>query len=153
MNHEWTELSNLVTTDGPSASLSWNKAPIWGLWPDFYYCQLQVCWFGALSLTRGRGCRLQLLLAFSNAVILGSESRWPRDHILLPLIRNFPYCRLLRLAGLRWRYSTPPPHRICCRKITCSLFITLGEPNGEHHLEQFVYIRCISIATQRVSIS
>jgi hypothetical protein len=22
-----------------SASLSWNKAPIWGLWPDLYYCQ------------------------------------------------------------------------------------------------------------------
>jgi hypothetical protein len=27
-----------VTTDGQSASLSWNKAPIWGLRPDFYYC-------------------------------------------------------------------------------------------------------------------
>jgi hypothetical protein len=24
---------------GQSASLSWNKAPIWGLRPDFYYCQ------------------------------------------------------------------------------------------------------------------
>jgi hypothetical protein len=23
---------------------------------------------------------------------------------------GFPYCRLLRLAGSRWRYSTPPPH-------------------------------------------
>jgi hypothetical protein len=28
-----------VTTDGQSASLSSNKAPIWGLRPDFYYCQ------------------------------------------------------------------------------------------------------------------
>jgi hypothetical protein len=28
-----------VTTDGQSASLSWNKAPIWGLRPDFYYRQ------------------------------------------------------------------------------------------------------------------
>jgi hypothetical protein len=27
-----------VTTDGQSASLSWNKAPFWGLQPDFYYC-------------------------------------------------------------------------------------------------------------------
>jgi hypothetical protein len=25
--------------DGQSASLSWNKAAIWGLRPDFYYCQ------------------------------------------------------------------------------------------------------------------
>jgi hypothetical protein len=28
-----------VTTDGRSASLPWNKTPIWGLRPDFYYCQ------------------------------------------------------------------------------------------------------------------
>jgi hypothetical protein len=28
-----------ITTDGQSASLSWNKAPIWDLRPDFYYCQ------------------------------------------------------------------------------------------------------------------
>jgi hypothetical protein len=28
-----------ITTDGQSASLSWNKAPIWGLRPDFFYCQ------------------------------------------------------------------------------------------------------------------
>jgi hypothetical protein len=27
-----------ITTDGQSASLSWNKAPICGLRPDFYYC-------------------------------------------------------------------------------------------------------------------
>jgi hypothetical protein len=27
-----------VTTDGQSASLSWNKAPLWGLRPDPYYC-------------------------------------------------------------------------------------------------------------------
>jgi hypothetical protein len=25
-------------TDGQSASLTWNKASIWGLRPDFYYC-------------------------------------------------------------------------------------------------------------------
>jgi hypothetical protein len=25
---------------------------------------------------------------------------------------RLPLCRLLRLAGLRWRYSTPPPHGI-----------------------------------------
>jgi hypothetical protein len=38
-----TESESYVTTDGQSASLSWNKAPIWGLRPDFYYCQLRVC--------------------------------------------------------------------------------------------------------------
>jgi hypothetical protein len=70
---------------------------------------LRVC-CGALSLTRGRVCCLQLLLALARAVIFGSESRGTRDHILLSQIRDFPFRRLLRLAGLRWRYSTPPPH-------------------------------------------
>jgi hypothetical protein len=28
-----------ITTDGQLTSLSWNKAPIWGLRPDLYYCQ------------------------------------------------------------------------------------------------------------------
>jgi hypothetical protein len=36
---------------------------------------LRGCWCGALSLTRGRACRLQFLLAPASAVILGSESR------------------------------------------------------------------------------
>jgi hypothetical protein len=27
-----------VTTDGQPASLSWNKAPSWGLLPDLEYC-------------------------------------------------------------------------------------------------------------------
>jgi hypothetical protein len=44
------------------------------------------------------------------AVILGSESLETRDHILLSQTRDFPFRRLLRLAGSRWRYSTPPPH-------------------------------------------
>jgi hypothetical protein len=37
------------------------------------------------SLTRGRVCHLQLLLTLDSAVILGSEFRGTRDHILLPL--------------------------------------------------------------------
>jgi hypothetical protein len=47
--------------------------------------QLRVCWCGALSLTRERVCRLQLLLDLASAVILGSESR-----ILLFQIRDSP---------------------------------------------------------------
>jgi hypothetical protein len=46
-----SRVESYVTTDNLSASLSWNKAPILGLRPDFYYCQtvagLLIC--GALS--------------------------------------------------------------------------------------------------------
>jgi hypothetical protein len=40
-----------VMTDGQSASLSWSKAPIWGLRPDVYYCQTVagLLMWGALS--------------------------------------------------------------------------------------------------------
>jgi hypothetical protein len=65
--------------------------------------QLRVCWCGALSLTRGRICHLQLLLLLASAVILGSECPVINDHILLSQIREFPFRRLLRLSGLRWR--------------------------------------------------
>jgi hypothetical protein len=105
-------VDSYVTTDGQSASLSWNKAPVWGLRPDFCYCQTvaDVLMWDTLSLMRGRVCRLQLLLALASAVILGSESRGTRDHILLSQIRNFPFFRLLQLAGIRWRYWTLTPH-------------------------------------------
>jgi hypothetical protein len=50
-NSSESESESYVTTDGQSASLSWNKAPIWGLWPDFYYCQTVagLLMWGALS--------------------------------------------------------------------------------------------------------
>jgi hypothetical protein len=69
--------------------------------------ELRVCWCEALSLTRGRVCRIKQLLVLVSAVILESKSRWTREHILLSQIRDFPFRRLLRVAGLRWRYSTP----------------------------------------------
>jgi hypothetical protein len=41
-----------------------------------------------------------------------SESRGTRNHMLLFQIRDFPFRRLLRLAGLRRRHSNPAPHGI-----------------------------------------
>jgi hypothetical protein len=93
--------------------------------------QLRVCWCGELSLTRGRVYRLQLLLVLASAVILRFEPFVTGDHILLSQIWDFPFRRLLRLAGSRWRYSTPPPH--------VSPFYTRGEPNRNHPFEQFVH--------------
>jgi hypothetical protein len=133
----WTlesESEPYVTTDGQPASLSWNnlsnlslsltlrptvsqpvcpgiKHPS-GAYDQIFIIvwQLRVCWFGAPSLTRGRVCLLQLLLALASAVIFGTEFCRTRGHILLSQIRDFPFRRLLRLTGLRWRYSTSPQH-------------------------------------------
>jgi hypothetical protein len=71
--------------------------------------QLRSCFCGSLSLTRGRVCLLYMLLALSSAVFLGSESLGTRDLILLSQFWDFPFRRLLRLAGSRRRYSNPPP--------------------------------------------
>jgi hypothetical protein len=48
---DWVWAWVLCYDDGQSASLSWNKAPIWGLRPDFYYCQTVagLLMWGALS--------------------------------------------------------------------------------------------------------
>jgi hypothetical protein len=45
------ESESYVTTDSQPASLSWNKAPIWGLRPDFNCCLTVACLLilGALS--------------------------------------------------------------------------------------------------------
>jgi hypothetical protein len=100
--------------------------------------QLNTCGYSPYvtsSLMRRWVCRLQFLRAPASAAILGSQSRETEDHIILSQMRlpqtggpgpriyipqeqggpviprgtGFPFLRLLRLAGLRWRYSNPPP--------------------------------------------
>jgi hypothetical protein len=111
-----------VKADGQSTSLFRYKDPSGTQdWIFVTARQLQVCWCGAPSLTLGGVCRLQLLLALASAVILESESCDTHYHILLSQIRDSPNLegqvpvfispgtgflsrRLLRFAGLRWRY-------------------------------------------------
>jgi hypothetical protein len=94
---------------------------------EISFRKLQLCYFVAPSLTRGRVCNLlvQLLLGLARAVTLGSKSRRIHGHILLSHLRlpqpgapgpriyipqeqggpvippdtGFPFCRLLLLAG------------------------------------------------------
>jgi hypothetical protein len=100
-----------IATDGQSVSKSWCRTPS-GVHDQIFITvwQLGSCFCGAPSLTRGRVCLLYMLLVLASAVFLGSESLGTDDHILLPQIWDFPFRRLLRLTGSRWRYSTPPPH-------------------------------------------
>jgi hypothetical protein len=103
---------------------------------EIIFIQLGVCYYRAASLTRGRICNLQLLLGLTSSVFLVSESRgtllaycslpilrppqlgWPGSFIcfsqeqggpVTPPVNGFPFCRLLLLAGPRWRCSNPPP--------------------------------------------
>jgi hypothetical protein len=69
---------------------------------------LVVC--GTPSLTRGRVCLMYMLLALASAVFLVFECLGTLDYILLSQIWDFSFRRLLRFAGSRWRYSTPPPY-------------------------------------------
>jgi hypothetical protein len=82
-----SRVESYVTTDGRSASLSWNKASIWGLRPDFYYCQTvaDLLIWGAFPDERTG-------LSFTTAAEprQRSHSRGTRDHILLSQIRDSP---------------------------------------------------------------
>jgi hypothetical protein len=117
----WSEY--FVTTDGQSASLSWNKAPIWGLRPDFYYFQTVACLllWGALERT---DLSFTIAAGLARAVIVGSESHGTRDHILLSQIRDFPFRFLTRRAGLRWKYSSSLPHGLLNTFYTCPAYKT-----------------------------
>jgi hypothetical protein len=73
-----SESESYVTTDGQSASLSWNKAPTWGLRPDSYYRRTVagLLMWGALSDER---TGLSLTTAAGPSQRSHSRVRAPRD--------------------------------------------------------------------------
>jgi hypothetical protein len=114
-----------ITTDGQSASLSWNKAPIWSLRPDLYYClTISVFGYGAPSLTRGRVCLLNVQYTIYFTV---SDLR-PGPCIYIPQEQGGPVIppdtgfRLFQTAAFRislsYKHSAPIPQktllRYCC---------------------------------------
>jgi hypothetical protein len=99
----------LRLTVGQSVSLG--IEPHLGLMTRYLlFLRVTVLFCGAPSLTRGRVSPLYMLLALASAVPLGSESLGSRDHTPLSQFWDLPPRRPPRLAGSRWRYSTPPPH-------------------------------------------
>jgi hypothetical protein len=58
---------------------------------------------------------------------------------LLSQIRDFPFRRLLRLAGLRWRYSTPPPHGILLTSCPKPVITSYHGPRKKYRFQQFLY--------------
>jgi hypothetical protein len=110
MFYQLTLLKVKVTfaTAGQSVIKSWCQAPS-GAHDQIYITvwQLQSCFCGAPSPTEGRlVCLLYMLLALASTVFLGSKFLGTCDCILLYQIWDFPFYRLLQLAGSHWRYST-----------------------------------------------
>jgi hypothetical protein len=85
---------------------------------------------GVLSDER-MGLFLYMLLALASVVFLGSES--------ISQIWDFPFRRLLRLAGSRWRYSTPPPYRVVIILVRYRLKSVLCGLDREHLLKPLYF--------------
>jgi hypothetical protein len=74
-----------------------------------------------------------MLLPLASVVFLGSESLGTRDHILLSQILDFPFRRLLRLAGHGpKRKHIVSNNSCCCFRIRChgNVFIEPLPSNG-----------------------
>jgi hypothetical protein len=101
-----TESESYVTTDGQPASLSWNKAPFWGLRPDLYYC-LKVA--GLLILGALSNERTGLLFT----IAAGSRQR-SHFRVRIPY-DSWPY---FTVSYLRLPFSSPPT----TRRVTVEVF-------------------------------
>jgi hypothetical protein len=98
---------------------------------------------GAPSLTRGRVCLLYMLLTLVSAVFLGSESHGTRNHILLSQIWDFPFRRLLRLAGSASKpffiTTLHGPRRKQPDYLWEGVFTTPLRSNGSYSIVAFVF--------------
>jgi hypothetical protein len=86
-------------TDGQSASLSWNKAPTWGLRPDFYYCRTVEGLLTWGTLSDERTC-----LSFTIAA--GPRQR-SHSRVLVPW-ESWPYCTV---SNSRLPFTSSPTNR------------------------------------------
>jgi hypothetical protein len=135
-----SQSQSYLTTDGQSVSLSWCQAPIWGVRSDFLLLS-RSCGFVDVgrSLWRENGSAVynccwssaaQSFLGPSPAGLVtyftvsdlrlpqpggpGTPIYTPHEQCgpVIPPATGFPFRHLLRLAGLRWRYSNLPPRGV-----------------------------------------
>jgi hypothetical protein len=101
-----SETESYITTDSQSASLSWNKAPIWGLRPDFNYC-LTVAGLLTWGVLSDKRTGLSFTLAAGPRQRNQSRVRVPWD--------SRPY---ITVSDLRLSFSSPPT----TRRVTVEVF-------------------------------
>jgi hypothetical protein len=101
-----SKFKSYVTTDGHSASRSWNKSPIWGLGPDSYYFQTVAGFFMWGSLFDER-TGLSFTISFGPRQRSHSRIRVPWD--------SRPHSTV---SGSRLPFSSPP----ATRRVTVGVF-------------------------------
>jgi hypothetical protein len=115
--------------------MSWHPIPLWDLLSDIISYRNVTVWNLRSCISGGRPLWREDGPAICSVLTQWSESPRNRNHILhshrrllqpvgpgsriyipqeqggpvIPPGTGFPLCRLLRLAGLRWRYFSPPP--------------------------------------------
>jgi hypothetical protein len=112
-----SESESYVTTDGQPASLSWNKAHIWGLRPDFCYCQTvaDLSMGGALSDER---------TGLSSTISAGPRQR-NHSRIRVPWDSR-PY---FTVSDSSLPLSSPPTTRRVTVEVFGLAFISATKPN------------------------
>jgi hypothetical protein len=103
-----SQSQSYIATDGRSITKSWCRVPS-GAHDQIFITvwQLRSCFCGAPSLMRGWVCLLYMLLVLASAVFIRPDSLGSCNHISLSQFWEFPFRRLLPLAGSQWRYLTP----------------------------------------------
>jgi hypothetical protein len=150
--------SHFTTAVLPPISSSRRQAP-WESWHSNFIFQLNTCGYSPYvtsPLTRGWVCSLQLLLGLASAVILRSDYRETRDHILLSQIRESPNLEGQVLVFISPRNRIPISSPPTTRRVTVEVFDLASTrdrvnccwlspahscqgPNRERRLLQFVY--------------
>jgi hypothetical protein len=107
---------NYFATYGQPASLFWYREPTWGSWPDINHGRIFAVFFLLGTLPDER-MRLQFTRTIATGPCQCCHSRVQVPQNLCPYLivlfeTGFPFRRLLRLAGLRWKYSNPLPQRL-----------------------------------------
>jgi hypothetical protein len=70
--------------------------------------------------------------------------------LVMPPGTGFPFRRLLRLAGLRWRYSTPPPHGITLRLVASRSSVSCNNAFTYHSPPIFRWIRQLPLPSKNI---
>jgi hypothetical protein len=160
------EPESYIMTDGQSASLSWNKAPAWGLWPDFYYYKTAArLLMGGHSLWREDGSVVYNCSWPLPALTAIEDSNFLCSYGLDQIENTTPSVLMLRVYGAQqwqWHYSVctvPLPSNgwslvelFCCHNMSHAYF-WISVFNNHHGLLILDYLCLLVICISFPSLA